>query len=132
MRLPAGSVFTLLVAGDRRLRPDLYDAIRVCLDRLLERRLPHVRLLSSGFPGANELGERWAASHHLAVERFVYDVEGLVRSPEIQCIDWMLSQRPSGLVVFEGVAMESAEIERRARVVDVPVRVVSVRRLVRG
>jgi hypothetical protein len=62
----------------------------------------------------------------------VYDVEGLVRGPENQGTDWMLRQRPSGLVVFEGGARESAEIERRARVVDVPVRTVDVRRLIRG
>jgi YspA, cpYpsA-related SLOG family len=124
--------FVLVVTGDRRLGPEHYSAVKFRLDRLLDRHLPHVRLLSTGVAGADALAVRWAVAHQLQVERFEPHEEndaGLVRNPESQCVEWLLQRRPSGVIVFGRGGGEGSELERRARAIGAAIRTVDLRRL---
>jgi hypothetical protein len=75
---------------------------------------------------------RRATDRQLHVERFVFDAGGLVCSPEAQCVEWMIRYRLSGPVVFQGRHSGTSEREHRARIIDVVIRNVDVRRLVEG
>lgn len=65
--------FRVIVAGSRAFTN--YDLLRDTLDRLLAGKLPDVVVISGCAPGADTLGERYAAERCLAVERHPADWE---------------------------------------------------------
>jgi hypothetical protein len=119
------SVFSLVVAGDRRLGVAHYRFLGSRLDVLLRNRLPNVRVLSGGGQWLDVLIERWAEEHGLAVDRFPprrdYRNEG-------EYLEWVLAQKPSAVVVFDGSRPDpaAAELLRRARIGSVPLRIVNL------
>jgi hypothetical protein len=116
------SSFLLVVACDRRLGVAHYRFVRAKLDSLVCNRLPDVRILSD-----NVLVERWADESHLLVDRYPHG-----QPSEAQFVEWAMGQRPHGVVLFEGGTTQWAELVRRARVMDVPIRRVDVRALLVG
>jgi hypothetical protein len=124
--------FVLIVAGNKRLLlPKHYRFICTHLNRLLERRLSHIRLLSDAANSASLFAERWCEEFGGAVERFTFDPKQPIRGVEAQYLEWAIRQRPSGLVVFEAESADAGEIRRRARAAGIPVRIVDVRLVVK-
>jgi hypothetical protein len=130
--LTPSTPFTVIVAGNQRyLFPKHYRFIATRLNDLLAKRLPHVKVLSDRMT-AGIFGERWAEEHGLPFERFRFDDLHPIRDGEAQCLEWMLQQRPSGLIVLEVENRDAAELRRRARAAGVAVRVVDMRLVVGG
>jgi len=73
------------------------------------------------------LEERWAEEHSLRADRLPFDALHPMRDGEGQCLEWMLEQRPSGVVVFAIEPRDDWELRGRAKSQGVPVRVVDMR-----
>lgn len=83
------NLFKVVVAGGRYFND--YDLLKNKLDRLLTNYLPHVEIVSGGAPGADYLGERYAAENGLKLKIFPADwatygkAAGPIRNHEMSC-----------------------------------------------
>lgn len=70
---PGGQPFRVIICGSRRLTRLHYPRVAAALNHFLKSKLQNAVVLSGAAKGADELGEMWAASKGIPVERYPAD-----------------------------------------------------------